>query len=285
MTMMSFEISRKGSSFDAKCNSKGTNERKSKPRRPLTCYNIFFRYERASLLGEKIDPRSIIEGMYSDENRPRRAHRKSHGKISFKALADHVSTAWRTLSPEKKAIFQDLADEALQMYRKAVEGYETSLKESHDDSFRLPDANHHNHLVSFDSRKQSSAAEQLDFSVTSSKNLRESNDMDAWPIAQKLEMSDSVQSYLSQGRVQESQVRLQKSSTGNFWANESEEDIFTGIFAQTNDERKPIAAHQHIKAVDSNHDERLDCLVRMWSAIDPVPPGPNSLLNVDFLLG
>lgn len=102
----------------------------TKPRRPLTCYNIFFRYERATLLGEEIDPRSIIEGMYSGDKRPRRAHRKSHGKISFKELADHVSTAWRTLAPDKKKIFHDLADEALQMYRQALEEYEHSLRSS-----------------------------------------------------------------------------------------------------------------------------------------------------------
>jgi len=72
---------------------------KMKPKRPLTAYNYFFRSERARLLGLKDDE-------FDFQNRGKRKHRKTHGMIGFKDLANHVGEKWKNLDPKEKEIYQ-----------------------------------------------------------------------------------------------------------------------------------------------------------------------------------
>jgi hypothetical protein len=89
------------------------------PRRPLTAYNIFFRFERAKKLGLPLDFK--IGGIRQDKKRP---HRKTHGKIPFVELARHVSQSWKSLPKDEKAYFENLAKEELKTYKVAKEEYE-----------------------------------------------------------------------------------------------------------------------------------------------------------------
>jgi len=88
------------------------------PRRPLTAYNIFFRFERAKVLGLPLDFK--IGGIRQEKKRP---HRKTHGKIPFVELARHVSQKWKNLDQEKKAYFENLAKEELKTYKEAKAAY------------------------------------------------------------------------------------------------------------------------------------------------------------------
>jgi hypothetical protein len=262
--MMASDTSAGKSCVVKRCNG-AQGGKTTKPRRPLTCYNIFFRYERAALIGEKVDPRSIIEGMYSNNSRPRRAHRKSHGKISFKALADHVSTAWRILSPGKKNIFQDLADEALQMYRTAVEEYEESLKD-----MKREDIDETCNTVRAKESIGSSSCEHL------SRNVID------WSLSTKgpLSTKEKIESFMAGGRRSHDCLKP--------FAKQQPRGV-DRIFPKTQDSTPSARSNQESSAVSSKpgvsmcHKQRLDYLVSMWGSIDPVPPGSN-VVNVDYLL-
>jgi len=91
------------------------------PRRPLTAYNIFFRCERAKLLGLSLDGFDFRGG--TKDGKKARPHRKSHGKIPFADLAKHVANQWKTLDPKVKAQYDDMARRELQAYRKEKKEY------------------------------------------------------------------------------------------------------------------------------------------------------------------
>jgi HMG-box domain len=69
----------------------------NKPKRPLSAYNIFFKTERAAILQELPDVTGAMK--------PRR----SHGKIGFKELAMRISAKWKSLPPEIRLYFDELA--------------------------------------------------------------------------------------------------------------------------------------------------------------------------------
>ena len=53
-----------------------------------------------------------------DKQPPKRAHRKSHGKVAFTVLAKTVGLKWREMSEEKKKRYKDLAEIDRERYRK-----------------------------------------------------------------------------------------------------------------------------------------------------------------------
>mmetsp|Transcript_7099 Transcript_7099/g.14802 ORF Transcript_7099/g.14802 Transcript_7099/m.14802 type:complete len:113 (+) Transcript_7099:162-500(+) len=68
-----------------------------KPKNALSSYNLFFQIERKRILDGTdvlklpITPTDVVNILFEHQNKKKRLHRKSHGKISFRGLARTVS--------------------------------------------------------------------------------------------------------------------------------------------------------------------------------------------------
>jgi hypothetical protein len=67
-------------------------------------------------------PKALLRPLLPSEKK-RRPHRKTHGKISFRQLAQMVGQRWKALPDEKRAYYQDLAKEDMARQKKAMEEY------------------------------------------------------------------------------------------------------------------------------------------------------------------
>jgi len=102
------------------------------PRKPLTAYNLFFKYERARILPLLLEGKLLknhprkhlsakdIQNFLEDNpilnKTVPRVHRKSHGMIPFTDLAKHVSTSWNNLESKTKLAFKQVADKRKREY-------------------------------------------------------------------------------------------------------------------------------------------------------------------------
>ena len=119
---------------------------KDMPFHPLTAYNFFFREEREQILstlsrGESIDEMKDNDSNYKlnseelqmnfmlhvkkqrDQKKKKRPHRKTHGKISFKSLAQLISSRWKLLSSVKQEYYHKLAEMGMEHYRNEMKKY------------------------------------------------------------------------------------------------------------------------------------------------------------------
>ena len=97
-------------------------------KKPLSAYNIFFKYWRNRMLndtahlGFPIDAQVVAQIPRDHENAPKRAHRKStHGKVTFLQLSRCIGAAWKRLSPREKAIFDLQAKTEKRIYAARIQ--------------------------------------------------------------------------------------------------------------------------------------------------------------------
>lgn len=94
-------------------------QKKPRPRRPLTAYNLFFKDERARILAEvqqeedDVDPHTSL-----DTKRLRR--RRPHGKVGFEEMAKTIGKRWKAISPERKAYYDAKARAEQERYREEL---------------------------------------------------------------------------------------------------------------------------------------------------------------------
>ena len=93
-----------------------------KPKRPLSAYNFFFQEERSRLLG--VPP-------CTEDEKKRRKHRKSHGKIAFTDLARHIGQKWKELAPEDKTEYEKKQQEDRRRYHRELTLFDKMIKEIH----------------------------------------------------------------------------------------------------------------------------------------------------------
>lgn len=156
MPSMKYHMQVQGLDLSAPPPSGGKKKRSHKkkpadmPRRPLSAYNLFFSEERERILkeidggGDKDDsskkeekeeekavaeeedeskkPKALLRPLIPNQKK-RRPHRKTHGKISFQELARMVGERWKALDDERRKYYQNLAAEDMKRQKHAMEEY------------------------------------------------------------------------------------------------------------------------------------------------------------------
>ena len=85
------------------------------PVRPLSAYNYFFKNERQVLI-ETLPVRP--------EGKPRR----SHGRCGFKEMAQIIGSRWKSLTPEERAPFDQIAKADKERYYKEMKEYKKAKR-------------------------------------------------------------------------------------------------------------------------------------------------------------
>jgi hypothetical protein len=99
------------------CNmSEQSRNNREKPKRALTAYNLFFQLERKRIIegtdrlnlpvGPE-DVRAII--IESKKVKPKRIHRRTHGKVTFGDLARIAAKRWKKLGLSTRQVYQNQA--------------------------------------------------------------------------------------------------------------------------------------------------------------------------------
>lgn len=102
---------------------------RDKPNRPLSAYNLFFARERALMLGDDA-PTPEQEAL------KKRVHCKTHGKIGFAVMARTIGAKWKTLEPQQKKVFEDMAKKEKERYQVELTAWKNAqrIKSAETDS-------------------------------------------------------------------------------------------------------------------------------------------------------
>ena len=94
---------------------------KDKPNRPLSAYNLFFRHQRAVMLGPDAPTRE-------EEKLKKRVHCKTHGKIGFAEMAKEIGGRWKSLDPDTKRFYEMQAQKEKQRYAAELAAWKQAQK-------------------------------------------------------------------------------------------------------------------------------------------------------------
>jgi HMG-box domain len=89
----------------------------SKPRRPLSAYNLYFKDERLRLVGERQGSKT------SKKSSSGRRAAKGTAGVGFAQMARAISATWKQLDPETRAKYDALAAVELQRYHERKQVY------------------------------------------------------------------------------------------------------------------------------------------------------------------
>lgn len=90
-----------------------------KPKRPLSAYNLFFRHERAHILGIPLEDQPHNKFVSAKKRR----HVRVHGKISFSDLGKLIGQRWKNLESEQAQYYKDLAANEKKDYERRMDEY------------------------------------------------------------------------------------------------------------------------------------------------------------------
>mmetsp|Transcript_6811 Transcript_6811/g.17555 ORF Transcript_6811/g.17555 Transcript_6811/m.17555 type:complete len:265 (+) Transcript_6811:115-909(+) len=96
--------------------TRGQDEPKpQKPKHPLSAYNLFFQLERKRILNGTdglhlpITSEELRTVSIEHKDKPKRVHRKTHGKIGFRELARTIASRWKKLDRETRQLLEKQA--------------------------------------------------------------------------------------------------------------------------------------------------------------------------------
>lgn len=116
--------------------------KKDKPKRPLSAYNIFFKEERERILErlpESVPKEEItVDDEIGDKKKKRRGvmcsdslsgniKKKPHGKIDFESLAKIIGKRWKSLDTNELQVYKAKANADMKRYRDDMKIYNASL--------------------------------------------------------------------------------------------------------------------------------------------------------------
>lgn len=127
---------------------------KDKPKRPLSAYNLFFRDEREKLLKDSLPPANgdtssttASEGTNgnadpSSGQPAKRRHRKTHGKIGFAQLAQHIGAKWKALDEDARKPYEKEAEAEKARYSVKLEKWRLAQKAKQEQPLQNPEQLH-----------------------------------------------------------------------------------------------------------------------------------------------
>lgn len=140
-----YKSSKPTSSSSSSLNAQAIITTTANRHRNLSAYNYYMKYHRTVLVTPGMSFDALKGGLNFDQKRQhilqvldddpyrlkdgeKRLHRTSHGAIGFKELTRQVSTAWRSLDDDTRAVFQDIARESNRISREQYGEEETKKK-------------------------------------------------------------------------------------------------------------------------------------------------------------
>lgn len=101
----------------------------TRPKKALSAYNMFYKLKREQILAGngsqslRLTPEQFIRIRQDHVTKPKRVHKKTHGKIGFLELNRLIASSWKVLPQSDKAIFYYYAQLEKQDYTKKVKSW------------------------------------------------------------------------------------------------------------------------------------------------------------------